>query len=71
MVTVTVIQLFIMFFYFVYYFTSFDFGKELILIVIMLNSCLFTIRNFVVLDIHAPVNDPGIIVWWMCCLRLG
>ena len=71
MITVTVIQIFILFFFYNYYFDSFDFGKELTVLVIMFNSCMFVIRNFVVLDLYAPPNDPGIVIWWLCCLRIG
>ena len=53
------------------FWSNFDFGYFSMLIFMMLNIMMISIRVFVIDSTTKPKNDPGIFIWWCCCLKLG
>lgn len=50
---------------------EFFFGTMLCILLNMVNFCVFMIYKAIVNPVVKPFNDPGILVWWLCCIRLG
>jgi hypothetical protein len=50
---------------------GFDFGIALFLLVIMLNVGGGLIYLNVLRAVFRPKDDPGILIWWLCCIRIG
>ena len=67
----TLFQISIMLFLSLVYFRNFLFGRVLTLVIIMINTMILLIRINIVEHINNPKNDPGIIIWWLCCLSIG
>ena len=55
----------------VFYCSNFPFGLISTLIFVVLNLSMLFIRVFVVDATIIPKNDPGITIYWLCCLRFG
>ena len=53
------------------HFNNFPFGISLFFIIFMINGC----AGLIYLNVHKavirPVNDPGITIWWLCCIKFG
>jgi len=56
---------------FVNYMQGFNLGVYLFILVFLLN---FTV-GIVYINVHRavfrPKNDPGLKIWWLCCIRVG
>ena len=52
-------------------FKGFDFGGLMVIFMILINTSLAMVKINVVDCIIRPQNDPGILVWWLCCIRFG
>jgi len=41
----------------------------------MFITVVLTMGELIYLTVHRaifrPVNDPGILIWWICCIRVG
>jgi len=47
------------------------FGWVYTIIIILLNINFVMIRIYVIDNTIAPKNDPGITIWWLCCITFG
>ena len=56
-----------------FFFASKDltFAKFIIIIMTIMNVQTYLIRKYIKDADLKPKNDPGIVIWWMCCLRQG
>ena len=52
------------------YYSNFEFGLFMCFIILTINS-MGALIYYEVNPIVKLKNDPGIIIWWMCCLRFG
>jgi len=50
---------------------DFLFGRMSVGIFAMVNISLIMVRVFIVDSTVTPKNDPGITIYWMCCLKFG
>ena len=47
------------------------FGWAYTIIIILININFVFIRIYVIDNTIAPKNDPGITIWWLCCIKFG
>jgi len=50
---------------------GFDLGISLFVLVLCLNISGGLIYLNVLRAVFRPKNDPGISIWWLCCIKLG
>lgn len=50
---------------------GFAFGLQLCFLFMLFNLCIYLISQYIWNPVIKPKKDPGLIVWWMCCLRVG
>lgn len=65
------VELGFMAFFFTLSYKEFYFGTMLCILLNIINFCVFMIIRAVIKPVVKPINDPGILVWWMCCIRFG
>ena len=53
------------------YWQNFVFGKVSMLIFMILNVMMISIRVFIIDSNITPKHDPGITIYWCCCLKFG
>ena len=53
------------------YFNKFKFGISLALLVFFMNGLGGLVYLNVYKAVFRPKNDPGIMIWWLCCIKLG
>ena len=53
------------------FFRWFDVGVCLALFIFMIHLSFAVIYVNILNNYLRPQNDPGILIWWLCCLRLG
>ena len=41
------------------------------MVIFIINTLFLMIYVFIVKSMVTPKNDPGIIIWWLCCIRIG
>jgi hypothetical protein len=66
-----VAQLAFLIFFWVVSIDSYKFGAYLCALLFMLNCLIFLISLTITNAIIKPKRDPGIVIWWLCCLRVG
>ena len=71
MFVLTIIEMSVLAYLNAFYFQRFFFGKALSIFIIMVITIMFLVRINIVEHINTPKNDPGIIIWWLCCSSVG
>ena len=52
-------------------FYGFALAGSIFIFIVLINTSLALVRlNFIDTFVR-PTNDPGIIIWWLCCIRFG
>ena len=41
------------------------------MVIFMINTLFLMLNVFIIESMVTPKNDPGIIIWWLCCIRVG
>lgn len=54
-----------------FYSKKFQLGLSIAILFSLMNICYLLIYSNIIHNWNKPSNDPGIVIWWMCCLRLG
>ena len=55
-------------------FTVFDhfvFQNEMLVFIFLINMVMLAIRMVIIDNYLVPMHDPGITVWWLCCIKFG
>ena len=58
-------------FFIKFYSKKFEFGLSLAILFSLINVCYLMIYTYIINSYNKPKNDPGIVIWWMCCVRVG
>mgnify|MGYP006121657475 CR=1 FL=1 len=54
-----------------YWCRNFFFGKAMVALFAVINVSMIMVRVFIIDSTTIPKNDPGIVIYWLCCLRFG
>lgn len=65
------LQLLFLIFFAMLSYKQLPFGTLACIIMNWFNICGYLVWKYVINPPMKPINDPGIVIWWLCCLRVG
>lgn len=67
----TIIQILVVISIDLTFYYAFQFGLSVSIFILMINFCITMIYLNIHKAIVRPKDDPGMMIWWWCCLRIG
>ena len=66
-----VLHIAILFYMNLVFMRKFQLAMNAMITLFWVNFSIGMIYFNIILSVYRPSNDPGIKVWWLCCIRLG
>ena len=67
----TIVQIMFLVFFLFYFSQTFVCGQTLCVIIMLVNWSAYMVHANIINSYVKPKNDPGILIWWLCCVRIG